>query len=103
MKFDELFDTLMEACYSHNKRVKKEAHCGTHGEKSSGSRVKGQQEDEMDARAEEYAKAQRKKSKKDDKKKESDEEVAKRAKPYDKVTKADFLPKEVRDKINNKK
>ena len=31
MKFDELFNTLMEACYKHNK-VKQEAHCGTHSE-----------------------------------------------------------------------
>ena len=103
MKFDELFDTLMEACYSHNKRVKKEAHCGTHGEKSSGSRVKGQQEDEMDAKAEEYAKAQRKKAKKDGKKEESDEDVAGRTPPYDELNKADFLPPEVRKKINKEK
>ena len=33
MKFDELFNTLMEACYKHSK-TKQEAHCGTHGEES---------------------------------------------------------------------
>lgn len=81
MKFDELFNTLME-------------------KNKSGSFTKGQQDDGMEARAAEYAKAQRKKK---DKKEESDEEVAKKAKPYDKVTKADFLPKEVQDKINKEK
>lgn len=44
MKFDELFNTLME-------------------KNKSGSFTKGQQEDEMDAREEEYAAAQRKKKK----------------------------------------
>ena len=72
MKFDELFDTLIEACYKHSSGKKSgrtnEAHCGTHEEDAE----------------------------------ETDENVAKKAKPYDKVTKADFLPKKVRDKINKK-
>ena len=74
MKFDELFNTLMEACGTHGNKVK-EAHCGTHGEKAHSKKIE----------------------------EESDEDVAARTPPRKKLNKADFLPKKVRDKINKEK
>ena len=106
MKFDELFNTLMEACYSERYTETERDEIFRRENEKQMNRDRLRKKIEAEKKEKERRKKMEDLSKKfvgEKKGPYDDEDVAKKAKPYDKVTKADFLPKEVQDKINKEK